>query len=157
MSRTLHFKIVLIESKPLIWRTFKVTDDYRFDRFHQVLQIVMGWNNSHLHDFRINGREIGMVNDFYIDDFPELEEESKVYLKDLDLKVRDTFTYRYDFGDCWEHVLYLERVSNLELLNPECTDGEKAYPPDDSGGILGYANLMEILKNRLLLNVPPKR
>ena len=51
MSKTLHFKVVLIESKPLIWRSVKVTDDYRFDRFHQVLQIVMGWRNAHLQRF----------------------------------------------------------------------------------------------------------
>lgn len=147
MSKTLYFKIVLIESKPLIWREFQVTDDYRFDRFHQVLQIVMGWNNSHLHDFRIKGREIGMVDDGYLEEFPELEDETKIYLRDLSLEEKETFNYRYDFGDCWEHVIYVENISNGKLLMPICTDGEKACPPDDCGGVRGYTNLLEILKN----------
>ena len=147
MSKTLHFKIVLIESKPLIWRSFKVTDDYRFDRFHQVLQIVMGWTNSHLHDFNIKGREIGMFDENYKYEFPKLEDETKVYLRDLNLEQRDTFTYRYDFGDCWEHVLYVETAYNTPLANPICIDGEKSCPPEDCGGVHGYANLLEILKD----------
>ena len=131
MSKTLYFKIVLIESNPLIWRQFQVTDDYRFDRFHQVLQIVMGWNNSHLHDFRIKGRDIGMVDEGYLEEFPELEDETKIYLRDLSLNEKDSFNYRYDFGDCWEHIIYLENISNAKLLNPTCISGEKACPPDD--------------------------
>ena len=87
MSKTLHLKITLLRSKPLIWRAFKLTDDYRFDRFHQVLQIVMGWNNSRLHDFKIKGREIGMVVDHYIDEFPDLEDETKIYLRDVELNL----------------------------------------------------------------------
>ena len=53
MSKTLQFSIQLMGSNPLIWRTFKVSDSYRLDRFHQVIQIVMGWYNAHLHEFRI--------------------------------------------------------------------------------------------------------
>lgn len=148
MSKTLQFKIVLIESNPLVWRTFKLTDDYRMDRFHQVLQIVMGWNNSHLHEFRVKGREIGMPDDFYVAEFPALEDETTIYLKDLNLQAKDTFTYLYDFGDSWEHVLYVEYISEQELLNPVCIEGDKACPPDDCGGVGGYADLLEVLKDK---------
>lgn len=111
MPKILQLKILLIESNPLVWRTFKLSDDYRMDRFHQVLQIVMGWNNSHLHEFRIKGREIGMIDDHFSLDSPNLEDETKVYLRDLDLKGKDTFNYFYDFGDSWEHLIDVEHIS----------------------------------------------
>jgi hypothetical protein len=148
MPKTLQLKIILFQSKPMIWRTFKVTDDYRMDRFHQVIQLVMGWNNSHLHEFRIKGREIGMPDDHFALDFPNLEDETKVRLRDLDLKEKDTFHYLYDFGDSWEHILYVENISTEELLNPICLEGERACPPDDCGGEWGYTDLLEILKDK---------
>lgn len=147
MSQTLHFKIVLIESKPLIWRTFQVTDDYRFDRFHQVIQIVMGWQNSHLHEFRIKDRLIGMVDEWSEEYSPGMEDETKIYLRDVSLDEKEAFTYLYDFGDSWSHVIYLENISNTKLLDPICTGAEKACPPEDCGGVWGYSDLLEILKD----------
>lgn len=70
MENILQFKITLKEIRPLIWRRIQVTDDYRFDRFHQVIQIAMGWWNYHLHEFHIKGREIGMPDDGYAYEFP---------------------------------------------------------------------------------------
>lgn len=148
MPKTLQLKIQLLGSEPLIWRTFKVTDDYRMDRFHQVIQIVMGWSNSHLHEFRVKSRVIGMLDDFNMGDFQEVEDETKVRIRDFDLKQKDTFHYLYDFGDSWEHIISVEDISTEELLNPLCLEGEKACPPDDCGGVWGYADLLEILKDK---------
>ncbi len=146
MSKTLHFKITLMGSKPPIWRKFEVTDNYRFDRFHQVIQIVMGWYNAHLHEFRFQDRQIGMLLD---DDFdlPEVEDETTLYLKDLSLNQGDAFVYLYDFGDSWEHVIHLEKISDATLFSPVCKEGDRACPPEDCGGIWGYTDLLEVLKN----------
>ena len=96
MSKTLHFKITLNESNPSVWRIFKVEDSYRLDRFHQVIQIVMGWWNSHLHEFTIKDRTIGMViEEFY--DMPPVEDENKFRLKQFRFKEGDTFNYLYQF------------------------------------------------------------
>lgn len=135
-----------MESEPLIWRRFRVTDDYRIDRFHQVLQITMGWNNSHLHEFCIKDWSIGMVYDTY-DNFPEVEDETELYLRDMKLKESDSFTYIYDFGDNWQHLLSVEKVYSGELEYPECLEGKGACPPEDCGGIWGYTDLLEILKD----------
>lgn len=145
MSKILQIKITLQESRPLIWRRFQLTDDYRFDRFHQVIQIAMGWWNSHLHEFRIKGREIGMLDDDY--DYPNLEDEASVYLRDLELEKGDKFSYLYDFGDSWEHLLVVEKVTDGALSAPSCLMGENACPPEDCGGIWGYKGLLKILKN----------
>lgn len=143
MAHTFHFKIILTNSDPVIWRTFQVPADYRMDRFHQVLQIVMGWKNSHLHEFRINGRAVGMLTDPE-DDF-DTEDETKLRLSDFNLKERDTLSYLYDFGDHWEHILYLDHVSKQEFSLPVCTGGKRACPPEDCGGISGYTGMLEVL------------
>ena len=147
MTNILQFKISLIGSKPLIWRRFQVTDDYRFDRFHQVIFLVMGWWNSHLHEFKIKGREIGMVDGDALDFFPNLEDETQVYLRDLDLQKGEQFHYLYDFGDSWEHNLKVEKVTEGALSAPSCLSGKNACPPEDCGGIYGYAAMKAALKN----------
>ena len=146
MSKILQFKIQLRESNPLIWRTFKVSDDYRIDRFHQVIQIVMGWKNAHLHEFRINERQLGMLmNDGF--DYPKVEDETSIFLKDLSLEKGVIFSYLYDFGDSWEHLIKLGKITTEELEMPICLEGSGACPPEDCGGISGYANLLKIIKN----------
>jgi hypothetical protein len=148
MHKVLQLKIVLFDTSPAIRRTFKITDDYRMDRFHQVLQIVMGWTNSHLHEFRIKDGVIGMVDDSDFGDFPSLEDETRIYLKDFDLQKSDTFTYLYDYGDDWQHVLSVEDISTGELKHPLCITGQGACPPEDCGGTWRYLDLLEVLKDK---------
>ncbi len=144
---SLHFNISLEESQPRIWRTFKVDTDYRFDRFHQVIQIVMGWNNSHLHEFDINGYQIGMDLQDIVIDATEVADETKIYLRDFKWNPGDVLYYSYDFGDDWIHRLELIETSEAPLPLPVCTGGENACPPEDCGGIGGYYNLLQILKD----------
>lgn len=142
MSRTLQFKISLLDTQPLIWRTFNVEESYRMDRFHQVLQIVMGWQNSHLHEFNIQGTTIGMLTD---DDFDsqEMADETKYYLKDFSLKQGDTFEYLYDFGDDWRHLIQVLSIEDSPSLNPVCLAGACACPLEDCGGIPGYLQILD--------------
>ena len=53
----------------------------------------------------------------------------------------------YDFGDCWEHEIVLERIlpAGKGIKYPICLEGERACPPEDCGGTPGYADLLEIL------------
>jgi len=146
MSKTLHFRITLIGKEPLIWRTFKISDTYWMDRFHQVIQIAMGWYNAHLHEFRINERQIGMLmNDGF--DFAQVEDETSLFLKDFALKEGTSIHYLYDFGDSWEHLIQLEKITTEELEVPICLEGQGACPPEDCGGVWGYAEMLEVLKN----------
>ena len=146
MGNIIQFKITLLGIQPLIWRQFQVTDDYRFDRFHQVIYLVMGWWNSHLHEFKIGDREIGMPDDDYDYEFPNLEDESEVFLHEMEFKKGDEFHYLYDFGDHWEHHLKVEKVTKGALSAPSCLRGKNACPPEDCGGITGYNNMLKVLK-----------
>ena len=146
MDKILQFKITLTDSKPLVWRRFHITDDFRIDRFHQVIQILMGWKNYHLHDFRIHGREIGMIDEWVDEYQPRLEDETCIYLEDFEFEKGDVLLYRYDYGDDWEHELKIEKITSGFLSAPSCLEGKNATPPEDCGGMSGYRELLKILK-----------
>lgn len=113
---------------------FVVPASITLDRLHDVIQIVMGWTGSHLHEFTIGKNRYT--------EYPESEEDGlvcgKYRLGDLIKQNGRIFTYLYDFGDSWEHELVLEESG---YFNPElrtelaCLEGERACPPEDVGGV----------------------
>ncbi|MBD0288289.1 MAG: plasmid pRiA4b ORF-3 family protein, partial [Flavisolibacter sp.] len=56
-----------------------------------------------------------------------------------------TYTYIYDFGDDWLHVIELEKITYEKLKHADVLEGEGKCPPEDCGGFPGYENLKEIL------------
>ncbi len=143
MTSILQFKITLLGSQPVIWRQFQVTDDYRFDRFHQVVFLVMGWMNAHLHEFRVGDRGIGMLlNDGF--DVPGVEDETNIFLHEMNFQEGDKLLYLYDFGDNWEHLLQVEQIAKGALAAPSCLNGENACPPEDCGGIPMYNEMVRM-------------
>ncbi|MBR9920319.1 MAG: plasmid pRiA4b ORF-3 family protein [Bacteroidetes bacterium] len=146
MANTLYLRIEIDRAFPAIWREFYIPDTYRMDRFHQVIQIVMGWENAHLHEFEVNDVVIGMIDEFTSDSPRKTEDETAIYLSDLDLSKGDVLTYMYDFGDSWLHKIEILDITDGEVPDPHCTKGEKACPPEDCGGIWGYSELLKELK-----------
>ena len=57
-----QIKVTLLGSKPPIWRRIQVPGDIRLDRLHTVLQIVMGWEDCHLHASTIHGVSYGQAD-----------------------------------------------------------------------------------------------
>jgi hypothetical protein len=146
-SRSIYqIKISLIGAKPPIWRTVLVPSDLDLENFHNVIQVAMGWEDSHLHQFIANEKFYGTPDD----DFGmEIEDESKYKLSQLLKNEKDTITYEYDFGDSWEHKILLEKVLPFDSKNalPVCIKGKRACPPEDCGGIWGYEDLLEAISN----------
>ncbi|MEO0984072.1 MAG: plasmid pRiA4b ORF-3 family protein [Cyanobacteria bacterium J06639_14] len=140
----LRWQVWLADSDPPIWRRFQVSEQATLDHLHHVLQRVMGWQNSHLHTFDIRG-------DRYAPPFdPPLEntqDSTAVALADFKFKPDSRFTYLYDFGDGWLHLLTLEAILDADesLIVPYCLEGERACPPEDCGGVWGYEELLEQL------------
>lgn len=145
-ERVYLLKIGLLDIEPAIWRRFVVPANITLDRLHDVIQIVMGWTDSHLHAFTIGNKRYT--------EYPESKEEGLVCgryrLGDLIKLKGRTFRYLYDFGDCWEHELVLEesRYFNPELRTElACLEGEGACPPEDVGGEPGYYEFCKALKD----------
>lgn len=148
-------RIELLDVKPLIWRRVLVSNQWTLASLHGYLQWVMGWANSHAHEFKVGAsmvapdwwiREVGMDADA-----SKYRDERRVSVAAVlaELGVRGEFEYRYDMGDCWRHRIVIESPSLIgtmpELPLPVCLAGENACPPDDVGGPPGYALFLEIL------------
>ena len=144
-ARIYQLRVTLQDIRPPIWRRFLIPADIPLKRLHEVLQLVMGWTDSHLHLFESRGiRYSRPQRDL------EFADESKVTLDELLHKPKDKLTYEYDFGDSWTHDLVLEKVlpSSRDGLYPIMLDGKRACPPEDIGGAPGYARFLAILANR---------
>ncbi len=140
-------KITLLDVKPEIWREFVVPSDITLDRLHDVIQIIMGWHDFHIHEFKIGKNRFS--------EFIDMEEQKDILfspefrLNEFLKRKGSKFIYLYDFGDLWEHSVVVKdsnykRESDLEVY---CVDGQRACPPEDIGGISGYNRLVETINN----------
>ncbi len=137
----------LADSNPSIWRQIIVSANVNLHTFHRVLQVVMGWEDCHMHQFVVKGKYYGVPGD---DDWGDVEinDEKKVALEDLLKKAKDKMIYEYDFGDGWIHEIKLEKIIDDETtVTPVCLAGQRACPPEDCGGVYGYAEMLETLKD----------
>lgn len=143
-----QLKIVLDGIEPEIWRRVLVSENLSLAKLHDVAQAVMGWWNSHLHQFIY--KDVYYINPAWMDDFGDVKfkDERRVKLKNLKLGEGDFFVYEYDFGDSWRHVVQVESIAEntRNRKYPVCLDGARTCPPEDSGGIWGYAEMLETLK-----------
>ena len=151
-ERVFQFKITLKEIKPPIWRRIQ-TKDCTLDKLHEHIQTAMGWTNSHLHQFEINGVRHGdpeLIYEGWEDEEPPINSRrlkiSKIVPKD---GKRFSFDYEYDFGDGWEHEVVFEGCLRAEkgTRYPLCLEGERACPPEDVGGTGGYEEYLEAVAN----------
>ncbi len=142
LSSIYRMKVTLKGSKPPIWRRFEVSDQLTLFKLHKVLQVVMGWTDSHLHHFIIGKTYYGEPDPLFGSDTVN---EKRVKLAQLPLKEKSKIFYEYDFGDGWEHEILIEKIGPAtEGKNaPVCLNGKRACPPEDIGGIWGYADFLE--------------
>jgi tetratricopeptide (TPR) repeat protein len=142
-----QLKVMLKGSKPPIWRRFQVPGNISLRKLHLILQEVMGWTNSHLYRFEIGGTEFGEPeNESY---GLEVKNSHRTKLIRVAPREKTKFTYEYDFGDSWEHEILVEKILQAEpgVRYPVCLAGKRACPPEDCGGIWGYAHLLEVIRD----------
>lgn len=153
-----QFKISLKDIKPPIWRKIQVPESYTFWDLHVAIQDAMGWYDYHLHAFNIVNPQTGIKEQIGIpyEEILAYEEFGEVILPGWKTPLSSYFSlqnkrasYDYDFGDGWEHRILLEKILpyNADQKYPLCIAGERACPPEDCGGIWGYENLLEIIKD----------
>jgi hypothetical protein len=145
-----QFRIDLREVKPPVWRRIQVPETYTFWDLHVAIQDAMGWDDCHLHQFTINATlsgakvEIGLPAE---DDLSEILAGWEHGISDYFSAENKTAEYWYDFGNNWRHTIFLEKIlqREKEIVYPRCIDGQRACPPEDCGGALGYENFLEII------------
>lgn len=146
MVSSYQLKITLRGSKPPIWRRFIVPDTITLPELHEVIQIVMGWTDAHLHEFVVGKVSYGVPDP----EFPSgPRNETRVRINQLLDKEKQRLLYLYDFGDGWEHVVELEKIiiGDKASSEPRCIAGKQACPPEDCGGIYGYYDFLEAIKD----------
>ncbi len=154
INQAYQFKITLKGIKPPIWRRIQVPETYTFWDLHVAIQDAMGWVNYHLYSFEMVNPSTGMRVEIGIPD--KNFEWGKETLPGWEQKIADWFSmenrlanYTYDFGDDWEHKIQLEKVllRDKNVNYPICIKGKRACSHEDCGGIWGYEDFLEIIKN----------
>ena len=166
-----ELRITLCDTKPPIWRRVAVPADITLGQLHDVIQIAMGWANSHLHLFiqyrpatKQAANDLALASAKHEFDCDadarfrrqtfgptgydlDAENENKAILDDVLPDVKSKLDYIYDLGDGWEHSVEVQKIYEAEpnVAYPKCLAGKKACPPEDCGGVWGYCEMLEAL------------
>jgi hypothetical protein len=135
----LSLKVTLDGTRPAVWRRLLMSSEMTLGDLHHAIQTAMGWENAHLHAFRVADRA-------YSDpEYPLVEalDEEDVTLGRLVDSGISRFCYVYDFGDSWRHTIQIEKRSPKAEGRrlPACIAGDRACPPEDCGGSGAYEQL----------------
>ena len=153
-----RLQIELLHTTPPIWREFIVPSNITLEDLHAVIQAVMGWTDSHLHEF-IKGEDSYSVRFEAIDNHLDemgCKDYKGMKINDLLGAEGESIKYLYDMGDYWMHTITLAQVINATPYATsthyashfvECLAGERHCPPEDCGGIGGFHEMLEILKD----------
>lgn len=154
-SSPVALRVELFGIEPLVWRRVVVSNQWTFASLHNYLQWVMGWQDSHAHEFQVGDDWI--APDWWILEIGQdrnvsnYKDERRTSIASIvrELEVGDEFTYHYDMGDGWEHRAIIEPVpprwADLNLNTPVCLAGENACPPEDVGGPPGYLHFLDCI------------
>jgi len=146
MTKTKYqIKVTLCDTHPPVWRRIVVGSSLELPDLHDVLQISMGWQDYHLHQFSVGQKRYGVLDPDWDDD--EIIDEQEVPLSSIFKGNTKTIIYEYDFGDSWVHEIILEKVLPMALGDSlaVCIEGERACPPEDCGGTSGFQSCLEAI------------
>ena len=141
--------ITLDHSPRKVYRQLEIPSDLVLAALGKILIAAVGWKGCHLHQFITKDKDYyGIPQNLYDMDYDY--DSREYFVDDLLKKVGDKISWEYDFGDSWCHTIKL--VAKEEVKDPlgvkiRITKGSGACPPEDCGGVWGYADLLRIIKN----------
>jgi hypothetical protein len=141
-----QIKVTIQDSEPPIWREIQVRSHITLYKVQRILQVVMGWKDTHLHQFVIDGTCYGQSHPEY---GLEMKTERRARLDELIPTENASFIYEYNLDDSWLHEITVEKILEPTpgVHYPRCVAGDRACPPEECGGIRGYSDVLEILEN----------
>ena len=144
--KAFQLKVALRRTRPPIWRRLEDRGDTTLGSLHHILQVAMGWTDSHMHQFMAKDKYYGTADpEFGMD----RENEDEVRLDQVLRKPKDRMLYEYDFGDGWEHDVVVEKlvpVAPGRERYPMVIGGRRACAPEDCGGVPGYYHFLKVLQ-----------
>jgi hypothetical protein len=142
-------RISLKNISPPVWRRIQVPSDITLVRLHHILQIVMPWQDCHLHQFVLPDVTYAIPDpeDDHFDFHPKDERRAK--LGKVLPEIGNGMVYEYDFGDGWAHKIVVEKVQPPQegVRYPRCISGRRACPPEDCGGPYGYPEFVAAIQD----------
>ena len=126
-------RIELRDIWPKIWRRVEVPLSFSLMSLHNVIRITFGWGYTHPFGFRAKGEGYGART------------ASRIRLRKLVSRKIKRFSYVYDFGDNWEHDIFLRSIKpgKADVDYPVLVAGARKGPPEDIGGIWGFERFLE--------------
>jgi len=155
-KREFHIRIKLNNAPVKIWRELVVPSNITLELLAYVLIDAMGWQHEHLYQF-VAKNNVYYVNSFQMKERANsfmpffsrvVERNSEKTTLEMVLQPKgERMKFEYDFGDSWTHELWVKAArdyapgeeSAIRLLK-----GKGACPPEDCGGVWGYAELLEL-------------
>ncbi len=137
----MHVRIVLLDVKPEVWRRLVIPTSLTMGELARVFIVAMGWDDVHLHGFRVRDEVYGIEDE----DAPDEQRDEDSWTVAEALELCDRFYFDYDFGDGWVHEIEVESRSLAMQEGAECVAGENACPPDDIGGPAGFRRFLEAI------------
>lgn len=155
--REYHLRIKLTGSPVSVWRELKVPSNISLELLSRFLLHAMGWEDVHLHQFRQGNTfyksraDIEDANDLFGGFFHHanrrIYDANDCALFEVLKKKGDRMMFEYDFGDSWQHDVWVKGIREYEPDEEPVVSlvkGAGACPPEDCGGVWGYADLLEI-------------
>ena len=139
----------LVGSAPTVWRQISVPGNMTLADLDRIIQAAMGWTDTHLHLFTVDGHVYGMPDDEWVDETPNLPDDEFTLDEVLGTKVK-SFLYEYDLGDGWQHQVDVQMVMIADDDRnswPMCLAGANACPPEDVGGLVGYEEFLDAIRD----------
>lgn len=146
-----QFRVWLKGTSPMIWRCLLVNANTSIEDFHYMLQIIMNWTDSNLHQFVIYGKSYGIA---YEGGMTFSDDPASLLLSDFQFYLNERFIYQYNFFVHWELEIRLEKKLTAEpnKFYPICIEGKRASPPEDCGGVLEFMKLLEHYNGAYILD-----
>lgn len=147
-----------IEQCPVkVFRRIKVPSNLWLGNLGKIFITAFGWVGYHLSQFTKG--DVYYTSRDNIDERDSFNfgcrnrhiDEMTVTVADVLPKKGSTISFEYDFGDGWIHNVRVSSVSDEPLWGEDIcvTSGKGACPPEDVGGVWGYAQMLDILSGKV--------
>lgn len=146
----IQLDVFIEKSEPRIYRVLQVEKETTLFELHHIIQIAFGWGNYSAFEFDYNDFIFGESENIANDNGEVILDARKITLDSVFVDTRNVLRYTYDFRARWIHYVVFKRFLPKEDFKeyPYCISGRYSSPPGDSGGIIGYNNMVQILRDK---------